>query len=143
MQVLAIRRRTVRVQLRVLRRETRSSSTAIRRRTYPRLSKAPASGGSDRPRHGGGNVPVLWRAKWARFLGLARRSGLPRATREPARLPRAAFHRETAPGGVSRRRADLRLRAGPSLGLRWLSVIPWGSKRNTAEGGCSASGVRC
>jgi hypothetical protein len=41
----------------------------------------------------------------------------------------------TARGGVPRRRADLRLRAGASLGLRWLSVIPWGSRCNTAEGG--------
>jgi hypothetical protein len=31
--------------------------------------------------------------------------------------------------------AGLISRAGPSPDLRWLSVIPWGSKRNTAEGG--------
>jgi hypothetical protein len=63
------------------------------------------------------------------------------SSQEPARLPRAAFHWGPAHGGVPRRGADLRLRAGPSLGLRWLSVIPWGSKRNTAEGGCSASSM--
>ena len=54
---------------------------------------------------------------------------------------RVMGRRGPAHGGVPRRGADLRLRAGPSLGLRWLSVIPWGSKRNTAEGGCSASGM--
>ncbi len=100
-----------------------------------------ASGGSNRPRHGGGNVPARCRAKGARFLGLARRSGLPRPTREPSPVAPCSFSLGNGSPGGARRWADLKGRSepGPSLAARDSVGVKTQHRRRR----CTASGVRC